>query len=66
MASRVQPAYFYDDPEPLVGLVARAFVLGGLPHSEPGDHEFHRTFGSFRLSLMAPREIDYPTGGFPG
>ena len=56
-----------DNPEPLIGLVARIFILGSLPHSEPEDNEFHRSFADdrFRLSLLSPREVGLPYGRIP-
>lgn len=58
---------FLCEDEPLVGLVARVFILGSLPHSEPRDHEFHRSFGDerFRLSLLASRDVGLPFGRIP-
>lgn len=58
MPSRLPPP-FAGDSDPLVSLVARITVLGGLPHSEPSDNEFHRSFGTFRLSLSAPKGLPY-------
>lgn len=53
--------------EPLVGWFARVFVLGSLPHSRPDDNEFQRSFGieSFKLHLLAPRDIGLPYGRIP-
>ena len=51
----------------LVGWFARVFVLGSLPHSRPDDNEFQRSFGveSFRLHLLAPRDVGLPYGRIP-
>lgn len=56
-----------DNLEPLIGVVARVFILGSLPHSEPADNEFHRSFadGRFRLSLLSPRDVGLPYGRIP-
>jgi hypothetical protein len=49
----------------LFGFVPRVFVLGGLPHSRPIENSFYRSFGSFRLSLVAPEDIGLPYGRIP-
>lgn len=70
LASALRQGFLFDveeSPEPLFGLVARIFILGSLPHSEPDDNEFHRSFadGRFRLSLLSPREVGLPYGRIP-
>lgn len=70
LATALQQGLLFEEDEsqePLFGLVARVFILGSLPHSEPEDNEFHRSFadGRFRLSLLSPRDVGLPYGRIP-
>jgi len=45
--------------------MARALVQATLPHSNIGSHEFKRTNGLFKLTLLADSDIGLPYGSIP-
>jgi len=45
--------------------MARALVQATLPHSNIGSHEFKRTNGMFKLTILADSDIGLPYGAIP-
>ncbi|MBL8675975.1 MAG: pirin [Alphaproteobacteria bacterium] len=48
-----------------LGYMARALVQATLPHSKVKGHEFKRTNGLFKLTILADSEIGIPYGSMP-
>ena len=48
-----------------LGYMARALVQATLPHSKTFGHEFKRTNGVFKLTILADSEIGLPYGSIP-